>query len=57
MRDDELIDFVRDTVAHLSALADRLEVFADERSTEKTVERHAPADERTVERGGDSRDA
>lgn len=29
MRDEELIDFVRDTIVRLDALADRLEVFAD----------------------------
>lgn len=29
MRDEELVDFVRDTVVRLVALADRLEVFAD----------------------------
>jgi nitrogen-specific signal transduction histidine kinase len=28
MRDTELVDFVRDTVTRLDALADRLEVFA-----------------------------
>lgn len=30
MEDDQLTDFVRDTVARLNALADRLEAFADE---------------------------
>ena len=30
MRDDELVNFIRDTVTRLQALADRLEVFADE---------------------------
>lgn len=29
MRDEELVDFVRDTIVRLDALADRLEVFAD----------------------------
>jgi nitrogen-specific signal transduction histidine kinase len=29
MRDEELVDFVRDTITRLDALADRLEVFAD----------------------------
>lgn len=29
MRDEELVDFVRDTVVRLAALADRLEVFAE----------------------------
>lgn len=29
MRDEELVDFVRDMIVRLDALADRLEVFAD----------------------------
>jgi nitrogen-specific signal transduction histidine kinase len=29
MKDDELVDFIRDTVARLNGLADRLEVYAD----------------------------
>ena len=29
MRDEEIVDFVRDTITRLDALADRLEVFAD----------------------------
>ena len=29
MKDDELVDFIRDTVTRLDALADRLEVLAD----------------------------
>jgi hypothetical protein len=33
MRDEELVDFVRDTIVRLDALADRLESFAD-RTTE-----------------------
>lgn len=30
MRNDELLDFVRDTIVRLESLADRLEVFADQ---------------------------
>lgn len=40
MRDGELVDFVRDTIVRLDALADRLEVFAD-RTTEQGGTRDA----------------
>lgn len=35
MRDEELVDFVRDTIVRLESLADRLEVFADDSETRK----------------------
>lgn len=34
MNDDQIVDFIRDTVARLDALADRLEVLANEREGE-----------------------
>lgn len=34
MRDEELIDFIRETVTHLEVLAQRLEVLADTHTTE-----------------------
>lgn len=36
MRDGELVDFVRDTITRLDALADRLEVFADKADSGRT---------------------
>lgn len=43
MRDDQLVEFVRDTITRLDALADRLEVLADQAAS--------------VETGGNARDA
>lgn len=39
MHEDELVDFIRDTVVRLDALADRLEVFAT--TSTKTTNREA----------------
>ena len=34
MRDEELVDFIRETVAHLEVLAQRLEVLAETHTIE-----------------------